>query len=141
MTEADAGDMRGRCRRSRLASRTRGKLPSAKLEAQMSGKDPRIRSPLSHHILPTSSTMIGICMTLVGLVKVTEIQAGRSHVDEYAALAAVIFLISSVASYLSLRYEEKAALSRKLEVFADLCFMIGLVAIVLIGILFAYAVI
>jgi hypothetical protein len=100
------------------------------------------RYPLAHHILPTSGTMIGICMTLIGLVKVTEFKGGHeSHVDEYAALATLVFLASAMSSYLSLRLEGREALSRRLELFADQCFLLGLVAIVAIGVLFAYAVI
>ena len=101
----------------------------------------RQRYPLAHHILPTSGTMIGICMTLIGLVKVTEFKGHDSHVDEYAALATLVFLASAVSSYLSLRLEGRVVLSRRLELFADQCFLIGLIAIVAIGVLFAYAVI
>ena len=107
----------------------------------MSANNKRSGVSLSHHILPTSGTMIGICMTLIGLVKLTENGGGMSHVDEYAALSALVFLASAVTSYLSLRYEDNEALSRRLENCADQCFLIGLVAIVIIGVLFAYAVI
>ncbi|MDM9619580.1 hypothetical protein A6U87_26375 [Rhizobium sp. AC44/96] len=96
---------------------------------------------LSHHILPTSGTMIGICMTLIGLVKVTELKGQSSHVDEYAALATLVFLASAMSSYLSLRMEDNVVASRRLELFADQCFLLGLVAIVGIGVLFAYSVI
>jgi hypothetical protein len=99
------------------------------------------RMSLSHHILPASGTMIGICMTLIGLVKVTELKGTQSNVDEYAALATLIFLMSAVCSYLSLRFEHREGLSRRFELFADQCFLVGLVAVVMIGVLFAYAVI
>ena len=39
---------------------------------------------LSRHILPVSATLMGVCVTLVGLVKVVEAKIGSSHVDEYA---------------------------------------------------------
>src|ERR1019366_5496026 len=48
---------------------------------------------LSHHILPNASTMLGVCLTGIGLVKVAEAHLGPSHVDEYLALDAVCFLI------------------------------------------------
>ena len=41
---------------------------------------------LASHILPTSATMIGVCATLIGLIKLAEEKLGSSHVDEYAAL-------------------------------------------------------
>ncbi len=52
----------------------------------------RVSRELSRHILPTSATMIGICTTFIGLVKLAEARIGPSHVDEYAALAALLFL-------------------------------------------------
>ena len=96
---------------------------------------------LASHILPVSGTMIGICVTLVGLVKVAEIHTANTHVDEYAALAAISFLASSLTSYLSIRYADKARFSRRLEQIADVIFMSALVGITLIATLFAYEVI
>jgi hypothetical protein len=102
---------------------------------------PRFRydGDLPRHILPTSATMVGVCTTLVGLVKLGEIQHGKSAVDEYASSTAVLFLISASLSYLSIRSSHKAKVrSQKLEMAADLIFMIGLAAISLVGLLFAY---
>ncbi len=96
---------------------------------------------LASHILPVSGTMIGVCVTLVGLVKVAEARWGHSHVDEYAALAAISFLASSLASYLSIRHSDKKRLSYRLEQIADVIFVTALVAITLVATLFAYEVI
>ena len=46
---------------------------------------------LSKHILPSSGTMIGVCATVIGLVKVLEPDIGPSKVDEYAALTSLFF--------------------------------------------------
>lgn len=96
---------------------------------------------LASHILPVSGTMIGVCVTLVGLVKVAEIKSGHNHVDEYAALAAISFLASALTSYLSIRHSQKAKLSYRLEQIADVIFIAALVAITLVATLFAYEVI
>jgi hypothetical protein len=93
---------------------------------------------LSRHILPTSGTMIGICTTLIGLVKVVEGRIGPSHVDEYAACTSLFFLVSAVTSYLSIRYARHHGFSRRMEAAADQCFLIGLVGIAAIGLFFAY---
>jgi hypothetical protein len=93
---------------------------------------------LSRHILPTSATMIGVCVTLVGLVKVVESRAGPSHVDEYAALAAILFLVSAASSYLSIRYADQGRTSERYERIADLLFLAGLFSITVIAVLFAY---
>lgn len=96
---------------------------------------------LASHILPVSGTMIGISVTLVGLVKVAERHVGQSHVDEYAALGAIAFLASALTSYLSIRYSSKNTLSYQLEQVADALFITSLMGITLIATLFAYEVI
>ncbi|WP_425989211.1 hypothetical protein [Afipia sp. DC4300-2b1] len=96
---------------------------------------------LASHILPVSGTMIGVCVTLVGLVKVAEARSGGTRVDEYAALAAVSFLASALTSYLSIRFAGKAKLCARLEQAADIIFIFALVAITLVATLFAYEVI
>jgi hypothetical protein len=99
---------------------------------------PSVEKTLAQHILPTSGTMIGICATLIGLVKVIEGRIGPSRVDEYAACASLLFLASAITSYLSIRYVNRVKLSKGLETTADQCFLIGLLAITSIGLLFAY---
>jgi hypothetical protein len=85
--------------------------------------------------------MIGVCATLIGLVKLAEAKHGSSHVDEYAALAAVTFLASALTSYLSIRYSDRAELSFHIERVADVIFLCGLIGITIVARLFAYEVI
>lgn len=96
---------------------------------------------LASHILPVSGTMIGVCATLIGLVKLAEAKHGPSHVDEYAALAAVTFLASALTSYLSIRYADRTELSFHIERVADAIFLCGLIGITIVATLFAYEVI
>ena len=107
-------------------------------KAPFSSRDERA---LSRHILPSSGTMFGICITFVGLVKVVETRAGPSHVDEYAALASLPFLVSAFVSYMSIRHVECPRFSARCEAVADKAFLFGLVGIAIIALLFAYEVI
>ena len=75
---------------------------------------------LSRHILPNAGTMVGVCTTLIGLVKIAE------------------GWISAIASYLSIRLDDGGDLSVTLERCADICFVIGLIGLTLISVLFAY---
>lgn len=93
---------------------------------------------LAQQILPTSGTMIGICTTFIGLVKIVEARIGPSRVDEYAACASMLFLVSAVTAYLSIRYSHRIRVSKGLEAVADQSFLIGLLAISCIAFLFAY---
>lgn len=95
------------------------------------------RNPLANHILPASATMVGVCLTAVGLVKILEQRIGPSHVDEFYSLDSVLFLISAMASYISLRTAKPTTMARS-ETIADWVFMGALVLLVLITVLFAY---
>ena len=96
---------------------------------------------LASHILPVSGTMIGVCVTLIGLVKLPDARHGSSRVDEYAAMAAVTFLASALTSYLSIRFSDRTRLSFQIERMADMIFLCGLIGITLVATLFAYEVI
>jgi hypothetical protein len=90
------------------------------------------------HILPTAGTMLGICTTLIGLVKILEGRLGASHVDEVGGLVGAVFLFSALASYAAIRTEGRASLSRQFERVADACFLVGLLSLTLLSVLFAY---
>ncbi|AWN43007.1 hypothetical protein [Methylobacterium durans] len=96
---------------------------------------------LSHHILPSAATMIGICTTLIGLVKIAEGQVGMTRVDEFVGLSALLFLVSALTSYLSLRMPLRRPVGQRLERAADLLFLLGLIALSALSIAFAYEVI
>jgi hypothetical protein len=96
---------------------------------------------LSKHILPSSGTMIGVCATLIGLVKLAEEHIGPSRVDEYTALASLLFLVSAIASYISIRHPDRSQTSERCEVIADRCFLAGLISLAIITLFFAYEVI
>lgn len=71
-------------------------------------------------------------------MKIYETRAGPSHVDEAAALAAVLFLASAAASYLSIRLAARGRLAVRLERAADACFIRVLAGLAAIALLFAY---
>jgi hypothetical protein len=108
---------------------------------KMQNNDLREDRALSQHILPSSGTMVGVCVTLIGLVKIAEGRIGPSQVDEYVALTALLFLASAVASYVSIRHPEHPRLSTRCERIADQCFLVGLISVTLIALFFAYEVI
>ncbi|GLK75330.1 hypothetical protein GCM10008171_05840 [Methylopila jiangsuensis] len=94
---------------------------------------------LARDILPNSGTMIGVCTTLVGLVKIIERDSGASRVDEYGALIGVLFLISALTSYWAIRVAPTNPLaSRRCERVADVFFLTGLCSLVVLGALFAF---
>lgn len=99
----------------------------------------RVATDLARSILPSSGTMIGICTTLIGLVKINEQNAGESQVDEYGALIAIAFLISALLSYVAIRISNgRPSLARKCERTADGFFLLGLTCLVGLAATFAF---
>ena len=84
----------------------------------------RNQNNLSGHILPTSGAMLGVCMTVISIVKLTQTNRGIAYcVDDLLALDALIFLASSIFSYLSIRSNSKKVY---FEDIADKFFMLAL---------------
>ena len=102
-----------------------------------------VPGPLGTLICPATSCRVrprwwGICTTLIGLVKIIEVRTGSRYVDEYGGLAALLFLVSALASYLAIRLSSQGRASAWCERIADLFFVAGLVSLTLISLLFAY---
>lgn len=94
---------------------------------------------LSGHILPTSGAMLGVCMTVISIVKLT--QKGRGitiWTDDLLALDALIFLASSIFSYLSIRSNLKKIY---FEDIADKFFMLALICMGLAVVLLTYEIV
>lgn len=99
----------------------------------MSAPMNRSATETSHHILPTSANLLGVCFLIFSLVKTS----GKSDVtllDDLAIAGILIFLASSVLSYLSLRIDKR---NKNLERSADLIFIFGLVLLAVTSIIVA----
>lgn len=83
---------------------------------------------LSNHILPTSATMVGVCMTVISIVTLGKRAGLSNYVDELLAADSAIFMLSRMFSYLSIR-STRGAMRR--ESVADVLFLIGLALMVI----------
>jgi uncharacterized membrane protein len=78
---------------------------------------------ISHHILPTSSNLLGLCFVLLSFMKVTKTGL-ETAIDELVAVAVVLFLAASICSYASIRTVSDR--SDAYEKIADIIFLTGL---------------
>jgi uncharacterized membrane protein len=78
---------------------------------------------ISHHILPTSSNLLGLCFVLLSFMKVTKTGL-ETVIDELVAVAVVLFLAASIFSYASIRTASDR--SDIYEKIADIIFLSGL---------------
>ena len=81
--------------------------------------------PKHPHILNAASNLLGIAFVIIAGLNVTRL-TGRTLADEVAWLAAILLSLSCLLSYLAIRSEPKGA---RAEAWADLAFMLGLVAL------------
>jgi hypothetical protein len=97
-----------------------------------------IRRELAERIFSTSAQLVGVCLTVIGLLQVVfELKKIDSIADNLMAMDALIFLGSCLLSYLALR-SRNAGRSLALEQTADLAFLAGLGMMVAVCALVAY---
>src|SRR5213080_1980626 len=92
------------------------------------------------HIFTVSSAMVGVCLTVIGLIRVV-ITLGRADTlaDDLLAGDALLFLISCLLSYWALRSRTLRRMHR-LEKIADGIFIIAMIGMVIICALITYSI-
>jgi hypothetical protein len=78
---------------------------------------------LSTHILPTSATMIGVCMTVLSIGHLGTGGEWHMVIDKLLAIDALVFLASALLSFISMRPNP---LSTSYETRAEVVFVAGL---------------
>ncbi len=89
---------------------------------------------VTQHILPTSATMVGVCMTVISIVKVLHIGSTGTWIDKLLAFDSLTFLASAAFSYVSMRNGNL----ERFEKYADITFMVGLMGMTICALLFAF---
>lgn len=92
---------------------------------------------LSHHILPTSAQLVGVCVTVISLIKALHIGRAGTIVDKILAMDCLLFTMSALLSYVSMRGYK----SVRTEKYADQFFMLGLVILGGCAVLLAFEII
>jgi Kef-type K+ transport system membrane component KefB len=92
------------------------------------------------HIFTVSSAMVGVCLTVIGLIRVV-ITLGRADTlaDDLLAGDALLFLISCLLSYWALRSRSLRRMHR-LEKIADGIFILAMIGMVIICALITYTI-
>ncbi len=113
----------------------------------MEGETNGQRDPNTHlehdiciHIFTVSSAMVGVCLTVIGLIRVV-ITLGRADTlaDDLLAGDALLFLISCLLSYWALRSRSLRRMHR-LEKIADGIFIVAMIGMVIICALITYSI-
>lgn len=89
---------------------------------------------ISRHILPTSSNLLGLCFVILTFIKLSKI-ADETIIDESIGSLIIMFLISSIFSYASMRAKRKSELYEKI---ADYIFLFGLGLLTLVSLVIIF---
>lgn len=97
-----------------------------------------LEQDISIHIFTVSSAMVGVCLTVIGLIRVV-ITLGRADTlaDDFLAADALLFLVSCLLSYWALRCRSIRRMHR-LEKVADAIFIVAMIGMVIICALITY---
>jgi len=108
----------------------------------MSNAEPesRLEKDICIHIFTVSAGMVGVCLTVIGLLRVViTLRKADTFADDLLALDAMIFLVACVSSYWALRTRTASRMYR-IERFADLSFIVALTLMVAICGFMTYAI-
>src|SRR5881392_2217901 len=113
----------------------------------MKGEKQSQRSPDSHleqdiciHIFTVSSAMVGVCLTVIGLIRVViTLGSADTLADDLLAGDALLFLISCLLSYWALRSRSVRRM-HGLEKIADGIFIVAMIGMVIICAVITYSI-
>jgi hypothetical protein len=92
------------------------------------------------HIFTVSSAMVGVCLTVIGLIRVViTLRTVNTLVDDLLAADSLLFLISCLLSYWALRSRGLRRMHR-LERIADATFIIAMIGMVVVCALITYSI-
>ena len=92
---------------------------------------------VSRHILPTSATMLGVCVTVLSIGTLAPLGTLHWLFEKLLALGGLAFLASAALSFVSIR---SRALSTRLEALAEWIFIAGLALLGVVTLVIVFAV-
>lgn len=81
---------------------------------------------ISIHIFTVSSTMVGVCLTVIGILNImSHSREFNVYTDDILSFNALLYLTSCFTSYASIRSKKKT-LKKRLEELSDTIFLLSL---------------
>jgi hypothetical protein len=105
---------------------------------EMNTEKPSLDENIAIHIFTVSAAMIGVCLTVIGLVQIViHPRRESSLADDFLFMDAILFSISCLLSYWALR-KRNIKRMHKIEEIADIIFIIAIILMVVICGVIAY---
>jgi len=102
--------------------------------------DQKLEEDISIHIFTVSAGMVGVCLTVIGLLRVViALRKADTVADNMLAFDAILFLLACLAAYWALRTRSRRRMYL-VERFADAVFIIALLLMVVICVFITFAI-
>ena len=99
-----------------------------------------LHDKICQHIFTVSAGMVGVCLTVIGLLRVViSIRRADTLADDILAINAILFLTACLSSYWALRTQNDRRMHR-LERFADAVFILAMLVMVFACLFITYAI-
>lgn len=82
--------------------------------------------------------MVGVCIMVISIVKSMPTDAVNYFIDKALAIDSLLFMISALFSFLSIRLENS---NLRFERWAEMIFIIGLVSMTIITVIFSFEIV
>lgn len=89
---------------------------------------------IARHVFTGSTTMVGVCVTVIALFRVMKISM-TTYADEILGIDNFIFIIAALLSYSAIRKENNTRMER----WADILFFTGMLIMMLVGIIIVFS--
>lgn len=89
---------------------------------------------IARHVFSGSTTMIGVCITIIALFRVMKIGM-KTYVDEVLGLDNFIFIAAAVCAYAAIRKDNNLRMERA----ADLLFFAGMGVMLVVGVIIVFS--
>jgi hypothetical protein len=100
----------------------------------------RLEEDISIHIFTVAAGMVGVCLTVIGLLRVViTLRKTDTFADDLLAFDALLFLVACLSSYWALRTRSAQRMHR-VERFADMVFILALVLMAVVCSIVTYAI-
>ena len=88
---------------------------------------------VAHSVFSGSTTMIGVCITVIALFRVVKM-SGQTYADELLGIDTLLFILSALLAYLTLRNNRLTRTER----WADGLFFTGMLIMVIVGLIIVF---
>ncbi len=99
-----------------------------------------IESSISVDVFSVSAAMVGVCLTVIQLIKMNGNQSQYTIVDEMLAVDAIVFMVACITAFLTLKSKRHSPFKNKLEKISDGCFLLAISTMVVAVALVAFTV-